>query len=96
MTTMGEIVEAHAIVSGHVQGVCFRAATVEAAAKAGVRGWVRNLPGRQVEAVLQGEHAAVEKVLDFLRTGPPRAHVVDVAVSWRAPGERYNGFDVRY
>lgn len=94
---MADIAEVHVVVTGRVQGVCFRAATVEAACRAGVRGWVRNLPGsRQVEAVLQGERAAVEMVLDFLRSGPPRAHVTDVAVSWRTPGETYRGFDVRY
>ena len=93
---MTEIVEAHVVVSGHVQGVMFRASTMDAAVKAGVRGWVRNLPQQQVEAVLQGERAAVETVLGFLRTGPPRAHVVDVAVSWRTPGELYHGFNVRY
>jgi len=93
---MEDIAEVHAIVTGRVQGVCFRAATREAALKAGVRGWVRNLPGRQVEAVLQGERAAVEKVLDFLRMGPPMANVTDVAVSWRTPGEAYRGFDVKY
>ncbi len=93
---MADIAEVHVIVSGRVQGVCFRAATQEAAWKAGVRGWVRNLPGRQVEAVLQGERTAVEKVLEFLRAGPPRANVTDVALSWREPGETYHGFDVRY
>ena len=93
---MEEILEVHVVVTGRVQGVCFRAATREAACRAGVRGWVRNLPGRQVEAVLQGERAAVEKVLDFLRVGPPRANVTDLAVSWRTPGESYRGFDVRY
>ena len=93
---MAEILEVHVVVTGRVQGVCFRAATQEAAYRAGVRGWVRNLPGRQVEAVLQGERAAVEKVLDFLRVGPPRANVTDLAVSWRTPGEAYRGFDVRY
>ncbi len=93
---MEETAEVHVIVSGRVQGVCFRAATQEAAMDAGVRGWVRNLPGRRVEAVLQGERAAVEKVLEFLRVGPPRANVTDVAVSWKTPGEAYRGFDVRY
>lgn len=93
---MADIAEVHAIVTGRVQGVCFRAATRETAVRAGVRGWVRNLPGRQVEAVLQGERAAVGKVLDFLRVGPPGAHVTDLAVTWRDPGEPYRGFDVRY
>ncbi len=52
-------VEAHVIVSGRVQGVWFRGNTQRAAAAAGVHGWVRNLPDRRVEAVLQGERAAV-------------------------------------
>jgi acylphosphatase len=92
---MVEIVEAHAIVSGRVQGVAFRAYTLETAAAAGIRGWVRNLPDQQVEAVLQGERAAVEKVLDFMRTGPPRANVINMAVSWRTPAETYLEFNIR-
>ena len=93
---MTDAVEAHVIVSGRVQGVSFRAYTAETAVKAKARGWVRNLPQRQVEAVLQGERASVEKVIDFMRTGPPMAHVVDIAVSWRTPVETFNGFDIRY
>ena len=64
---MGETAEVHVIVSGRVQGVWFRGGTVQAARDAGVSGWVRNLPDRRVEAVLQGQPAAVEKVLAFLR-----------------------------
>ncbi|MEW6719570.1 MAG: acylphosphatase [Thermodesulfobacteriota bacterium] len=93
---MEGIAEVHAIVSGRVQGVWFRASTQRAARDAGICGWVRNLPDRRVEAVLQGKREAVEKVLEFLRTGPPGAQVTDVAVSWRTPGETYSGFDIRY
>jgi acylphosphatase len=50
---MAGVVEAHVIVSGRVQGVWFRGNTQRFAAAAGVRGWVRNLPDRRVEAVLQ-------------------------------------------
>jgi len=88
--------EAHVIVSGRVQGVWFRGSTRRMAASGGVRGWVRNLPDRRVEAVLQGERAAVESVIDFMRTGPPGAAVIDCVVSWRPAGERFNGFDIRY
>ncbi len=88
--------EAHVVVSGRVQGVFFRASTRDVAAGCGVRGFVRNLPGRQVEAVLQGEREAVEKVLAFLGEGPPGAVVTDIAVEWREPVEPYEGFHVRY
>jgi acylphosphatase len=93
---MKDVREAHVVVTGRVQGVFFRASTREAAARCGVRGFVRNLPGRQVEAVLQGEREAVEKVIAFLREGPPGAIVTDVAVTWRDAAERHEGFHVRY
>ncbi|MCL2102480.1 MAG: acylphosphatase [Syntrophorhabdaceae bacterium] len=94
--TETNIVEAYVVVSGHVQGVSFRAHTTEVAAKAGICGWVRNLPERQVEAVLQGGRDAVEKVIDFMRTGPPMAHVTDISVLWRTPAETCRGFNTRY
>lgn len=93
---MAEVAEAHVIVSGRVQGVWFRGNTERAAAAADVRGWVRNLPDRRVEAVLQGERAAVESVIDFMRTGPPGAAVTGCVVSWRPAGEVFHGFDTRY
>jgi len=93
---MKPISEAHVVVSGRVQGVFFRASTRDVAVRCGVRGFVRNLPGRQVEAVLQGERAAVEKVILFLREGPPGAVVTGIAVDWRDPAETYEGFHVRY
>jgi len=93
---MAEVVEAHVIVSGRVQGVWFRGNTQRAAAAAGVRGWVRNLPDHRVEAVLQGERTAVKSVVDFMRTGPPGAAVIDSTVSWRPAGELFHGFDIRY
>ena len=93
---MAEIAEAHVIVSGRVQGVWFRGKRSARPPPPGVRGWVRNLPDRRVEAVLQGERAAVESVIEFMRTGPPGAAVTDCAVSWRPAGERVDGFDIRY
>jgi len=93
---MKTVTQAHVVVSGRVQGVFFRASTRDVASRCGVRGYVRNLPGRQVEAVLQGERSAVEKVIAFLREGPPGAVVTDIAVDWRDPVEPYEGFHVRY
>jgi len=93
---MKPIPEAHVVVTGRVQGVFFRASTRDVATRYGVRGYVRNLPGQKVEAVLQGEREAVEKVIAFLREGPPGAVVTDTAVEWRDPSEPCEGFHVRY
>lgn len=93
---MKDFHEAHVVVFGRVQGVFFRASTRDVAIRCGVHGYVRNLPGHKVEAVLQGERALVEQVIAFLREGPPGAAVTDIAVTWRDPAETYEGFHVRF
>ncbi|QSZ67507.1 acylphosphatase [Methanofollis aquaemaris] len=77
----------HVFVSGRVQGVFFRDATSEEAARHGVTGWVRNLADGRVEAVFEGEAEGVEAVLGFCRRGPPAARVTGV----EAVGEEYTG-----
>ncbi|MBI5418741.1 MAG: acylphosphatase [Deltaproteobacteria bacterium] len=93
---MKEVSEAHVVVSGRVQGVFFRATTRDVAIRHGVRGYVRNLPDGRVEAVLQGERGAIEKVIAFMREGPPGAFVMETAVDWRVPSENCDGFTVRH
>lgn len=93
---MKDFQEAHVVVTGMVQGVFFRRSTRDIASFCGVSGFVRNLPGGQVEAVIQGERPEVEKVIDFMREGPPGAVVERISVDWRDPAEPYEGFHVRY
>jgi len=82
------------IVSGRVQGVWFRQSTAEAVAGSGVAGWVRNLDDGSVEAVFEGTPEAVAMALAFVRTGPERARVDDVAVTNEEP-VGLDGFQVR-
>lgn len=92
---MKEGSEVRVVVSGRVQGVFFRASTRDVAVRFGVRGYVRNLPDGRVEAVLQGDRAAVEKVVAFMREGPPGAHVAEADIEWRAPSDAWDDFLVR-
>lgn len=72
-------------VTGRVQGVWFRESCRREAAAAGVAGWVRNAEDGSVEAVLEGEPDAVERVLAWMRVGPPHAVVTHVAVRVERP-----------
>jgi acylphosphatase len=90
-----EASEARVVVSGRVQGVFFRSSTRDTAVRYGVRGYVRNLPDGRVEAVLQGDRGAVEKVVAFMREGPLGACVEEADVEWRSPSETWDGFLVR-
>jgi acylphosphatase len=82
------------VVHGFVQGVFFRDTVQRAALGAGVAGWVRNSPDGTVEAVLEGEPAAVERVLDVCRSGPRGARV-DRADVYEEDAEGLSGFTVR-
>ena len=70
----------HLYVSGKVQGVYFRQGMKETAEKNNVKGWVRNLPDKSVEAVLEGEESNVDAVIDWSNFGPPGAIVEELKV----------------
>ena len=82
------------VVHGHVQGVFFRDSTREHAQSRGVAGWVRNRPDGAVEAVFEGDEAAVERMVEFVRGGPGHADVDDVEVVEEDP-ENLDGFSIR-
>lgn len=82
------------IVSGDVQGVFFRDTCRATATEHGVRGWVRNLPDRSVEAVFEGDPDAVQRLVAWAHEGPPAASVEQVRVADAEP-EELHGFEVR-
>jgi acylphosphatase len=62
-------------VQGRVQGVGFRYALRDQAERLGITGWVRNRSDGSVQALLQGEQAAIDRLLAWARRGPPGARV---------------------
>jgi acylphosphatase len=74
------VVRRHVWVSGRVQGVWFRQSCAELADRLGVSGWIRNLPDWRVEAVFEGDDAAVDEIVAWCHHGPLRAMVTDVEV----------------
>jgi acylphosphatase len=68
------------IVAGRVQGVYYRAATVERATELRLGGWVKNLPDGRVEAVANGPLEALTEFAAWLWQGPPSARVTSVQV----------------
>jgi acylphosphatase len=89
------IVAKRLLIEGRVQGVGFRFFAEERAAVEGVHGYVHNLPDGRVEAFVEGDEEAVERVERALRRGPPGARVERVAVEPATPTGRATGFSIR-
>ncbi|MGD6806315.1 MAG: acylphosphatase [Candidatus Bathyarchaeia archaeon] len=87
-------IRAHVYVSGRVQGVYFRQNTLREALIADVKGWVKNLDDGRVEAVFEGEEAAVKALVDFCHRGPKAAQVTDVAVKWETYTGEFDNFSI--
>lgn len=87
---------AHVYVSGHVQGVFYRDTTQRQASVRGVTGWVRNLADGRVEAVFEGDAAAVQQMVDWCWRGPPNAYVTDVAVSIEPYSGAFRTFNISW
>lgn len=61
-----EIVEVHATIKGHVQGVGFRVAARQHAIRLGLVGTVRNLVDGGVELYILGKRRAIQEILKAL------------------------------
>ena len=86
----------HIFISGKVQGVFFRQALKVIAKKNNVVGWVRNLPDKRVEALLEGDSTSVNSVIKWTRVGPANSRVDDIQVSNEEFRNEFSTFEVLY
>ena len=70
------------VISGRVQGVCFRANTVRFVVKKNldIRGYVKNLSNGDVEVLAQGDSDNLDILHNWLKKGPHMAKVVGIKV----------------
>jgi acylphosphatase len=84
-----------AVVRGRVQGVGFRASAASEARRLGLTGWVRNQLDGTVEVDAEGDDAAAEAFLAWLRRGPSYAHVTSINPEWLPATGDGVSFEVR-
>ncbi len=89
------IVARRFLIGGRVQGVGFRMFTASRAGAEGVHGYVRNLDDGTVEALVEGDQEAVDRMELALRRGPIGARVESFVVELVAPAMRATGFSSR-
>jgi acylphosphatase len=82
------------LITGRVQGVWYRAWTIEQATARGLRGWVRNRQDGSVEALISGPADKVDDMVQACRSGPKLARVDGIEI-FAAEGNIPDGFHER-
>jgi len=85
-----------AIVQGRVQGVGYRWFARDAAQRLGLKGFVRNLPGGDVEVQAVGDRAVLERLVGQLYRGPGFGYVTDVVCEWSEEGPNFTDFRIAF
>lgn len=91
--TQGQVIARRVVVTGDVQGVGFRVATLRQARMVGVTGWVRNRADGRVDTWAEGPADAVTELVDWLAAGPGPAVVTAREVSEEEP-RGYTAFEI--
>lgn len=81
-------------VTGHVQGVAYRAWARSEARLLGLRGWVRNRGDGSVEALVAGPEDKVDEMVAAMSEGPGAARVTDVWTEPTDPAAVPAGFEI--
>lgn len=82
-------------IHGRVQGVYYRASTVQEAQKLRLTGWVMNCPDGSVEAVAEGAIAKLEEFIAWCHQGPDGARVTQVSVEWQVAQDAFREFSIK-
>lgn len=86
----------HIFIYGLVQGVFFRQTTEQMANLLGLTGWVRNTQDGRVEVLAEGEKEKIEKLIEWLKKGPPLARVEKVEITWKNFLGEFENFFIKY
>ncbi|MEA2096098.1 MAG: acylphosphatase [Candidatus Cloacimonadota bacterium] len=84
------------IVSGRVQGVCYRAFVLHRAKELNIKGYAKNMVNGSVKVIAIGEENTMNIFITMLKEGPSMARVDEIQTSKIIIGEEYSGFSIKY
>jgi acylphosphatase len=81
-------------VSGHVQGVFFRASTVSKARELNLAGFVRNETDGSVYIEVEGDDDTLRRFMEWTNVGPPGAYVRSSEIT-EGSLKNFSGFEIQ-
>jgi acylphosphatase len=91
-----ELVSAHLLISGLVQGVGYRWFVMRKANEYNLKGYVRNLYTDDVEVEVEGGKGLITEFIKDLRSGPRSAYITDIKIQWGDYQGKYKNFDIKF
>jgi len=82
-------------VYGYVQGIGFRSFTKKRADEIKLSGFVRNLPDKRVEIIVEGDETRINDFVRRLNEGPFGSRVERTEIRWEKPSTEFRGFEIR-
>ncbi len=91
------MIRIHLKITGKVQGVFFRAHTIEKAESLGdITGWVANNADGTVDVVAEGPENKINDLTDWCRSGPSTCEVKKIEVEKLTFTGEFSEFSIRY
>ncbi|MDP8203726.1 MAG: acylphosphatase [Candidatus Tenebribacter mawsonii] len=84
------------IVSGRVQGVCYRAFVMHKANELNIKGYTANLMNGSVKVIAIGEESVLKLFINMLKEGPSMARVDDIHSTEIIVGNEFQDFSIKY
>ncbi len=84
------------MVSGRVQGVCYRAFVLHRANELNIKGYAKNLRNGNVKVIAVGEDNNLNVFINMLREGPSMARVDNIQKTEILNSEVFSGFSIKY
>ena len=81
-------------VKGKVQGVSYRFATLNAALKLHLAGYVKNMHNGDVYMEVEGNEENINKLISWCYVGPPKAEVTEVHAE-EAEIKEFRNFEIK-
>lgn len=90
------MIRVHLFISGRVQGVFLRSTMSQKARQFDVKGFVKNLPDGNVEAVLEGEEEKVAKLVNWAKKGTFLTKVKNIEIIKQEYKGEFKNFSIEY
>jgi acylphosphatase len=91
-----KMANAHAVISGYVQGVGYRWWVMRKAKQYDLKGYVRNLYDGDVEVEVEGNRSMIIDFVKELRIGPTSASITGANIQWGHYQGKYKGFEIKF